>query len=52
VEWFPTVEDACADLVALGDHVDPSAEAEAYREPYARYQSLYPALAPTFHSMD
>jgi len=48
--WFPTVEDACARLVVLGDRVDPSSGAEAYREPYARYRSLYPSLAATFHA--
>jgi xylulokinase len=52
VGWFPTVEAACAELVTLGERVDPSAQADVYRGPYARYRSLYPALAPTFHSMD
>ena len=51
VGWFPSVEDACARLVAFGDRVDPSADVDVYREPYARYRSLYPALAPTFHAM-
>ena len=52
VGWFATVEDACRRMVVLGDRVDPTPRtADVYRERYARYRSLYPALAPTFHSM-
>ena len=51
VGWFDSVEDACRAIVKLGERVDPSANADAYGEPYARYRSLYPALAPTFHAM-
>jgi xylulokinase len=50
VGWFPTVGDACAELVVLGERVDPSPQADGYREPYARYRTLYTALAPTFHA--
>jgi xylulokinase len=50
--WFPTVEAACRQMVVLGERVDPSpAAADVYRERYRRFRSLYPALAPTFHSM-
>jgi xylulokinase len=50
VGWFATVEDACRELVRLGDVVDPSQEARTYEDVYARYRALYPALAPTFHA--
>ena len=50
--WFPTVEAACRQMVELGERVDPSpAAADVYRERYRQFRSLYPALAPTFHSM-
>ncbi|MEO8422925.1 MAG: xylulokinase [Actinomycetota bacterium] len=50
--WFPTVEDACRQVVVLGERVDPSPTlTDAYSERYGRYRALYPALAPTFHSM-
>ena len=47
--WFPSVEDACRACVRFGDETEPSGSAP-YREPYARYRELYPALAPTFHA--
>lgn len=50
VGWFPTVEEACRRVVAVGDAVEPSADA-GYDEGYARYRGLYPALAGTFHAM-
>jgi xylulokinase len=49
--WFPSVEDACRHVVALGDRVDPSPPGDVYRARYAQYRSLYPALAQTFASM-
>jgi xylulokinase len=52
IGWFSTVEDACRQLVELGERVDPTPiAADVYRERYAQYASLYPALAETFHSM-
>jgi xylulokinase len=48
--WFANVQDACRALVTAGDRVEPSA-ADVYRERYAQYRALYPALAPTFHSI-
>jgi xylulokinase len=52
VGWFSTMEDACRQMVVLGERVDPSrAAADVYRERYGQYSSLYPALARTFHSM-
>jgi xylulokinase len=50
VGWFSSVEEACRDLVVLGDVIDPSPERGPYAHAYARYRELYPALAPTFHS--
>ncbi|MGZ8642069.1 MAG: xylulokinase [Actinomycetota bacterium] len=52
VGWFPTVQDMCREVVVLGERVGPSAATtDVYRERYVRYRELYPALAPTFHSM-
>ena len=49
--WFESVEEACRDLVKLDDVIDPSPDTDLYEDAYARYQELYPALAPTFHSL-
>ena len=50
--WFESVEEACRELVKLGD-VDRVrlADPAVYEDAYARYRALYPALAPTFHSL-
>ena len=48
--WFASVQDACRAMVTPGERVEPSA-AGVYRERYAQYRALYPALAPTFHAM-
>jgi xylulokinase len=50
--WFPTVQDACASTIQLGDAVAPSPDAHRYENAYQRYRELYPALAPTFHAVD
>lgn len=49
--WFESVEEACRDLVKLGDVIGPSPDTDLYEDAYARYRALYPALAPTFHSL-
>ena len=49
--WFESIEEACRDLVNLDDVIDPSPETDSYGDAYARYRELYPALAPTFHSL-
>ena len=49
--WFDTVQDACTRLVRVSEPTEPSGEADAYADAYARYRDLYPALAPTFHAM-
>ena len=48
--WFPSVEDACAATVTAETSADPSELRTIYTEAHARYRTLYPALAPTFHS--
>ena len=47
--WFPTVDDAAADVVEPSPRPSPGRSAR-YAEAYARYRELYPALAPTFHA--
>lgn len=49
-EWFGSVEDACAATVTAETSADPSELRTIYTEAHARYRTLYPALAPTFHS--
>jgi xylulokinase len=50
--WFRTVGAASHALVELREAAYPSADAERYPDAYERYRELYPALAPTFHTMD
>lgn len=47
---FADVEEACGAFVTIGEHREPSSDAATYRDAYARYRQLYPALAPTFHA--
>ena len=49
--WFETVQDACRAWIRVTDVADPSTDAPRYRRAYERYRELYPALAPTFHSL-
>jgi len=49
--WYPTVQDASASTIELGDAITPSMDAARYADAYERYRELYPALAPTFHSL-
>lgn len=49
--WFETVEEVCNAFVDTHEAVDPSKEVGRYRDHYLRYRGLYPALAPTFHSL-
>jgi len=46
---FPSVSEACRQVVHCLNEVKPTAEAAAYDELYARYRELYPALKDTFH---
>jgi len=50
VGWFAIVQDACRSLVTPAERVEP-AGSDVYRERYAQYRALYPALAPTFHAI-
>ena len=47
--WFPTVQAATAALVVATPVATPGPDRATYRQAHARYQGLYPALAPTFH---
>lgn len=49
--WYRSVEEACRTVVSVRPSASPSEEAEGYRERHRQYQALYPALAPTFHSL-
>jgi xylulokinase len=51
VGWFASVDEACRELVTLPDIIEPSGDVSGYDDAYARYRALYPALAPTFHSL-
>ena len=51
VGWFPSVPEACRAVVEVGEPTEPTAQGDGYAGAYARYRELYPALAPTFHSM-
>ncbi|MGZ5354702.1 MAG: xylulokinase [Actinomycetota bacterium] len=50
--WFRTVGAASHALVELREASYPSADTHRYENAYQRYGELYPALAPTFHTMD
>lgn len=49
-KWFSSVDDACAATVTAETSAAPSELRATYSEAHARYRTLYPALAPTFHS--
>ncbi|HEU4915508.1 MAG TPA: xylulokinase [Acidimicrobiia bacterium] len=48
--WFPTVDEAVGSIIEVEPVAGPSADTELYGEAHARFDALYPALAPTFHS--
>lgn len=48
--WFPTVQEAAAAWVNETDATPPGPDRQLYRRLHDRYQALYPALAPTFHT--
>ncbi|RMZ53683.1 hypothetical protein APUTEX25_003217, partial [Auxenochlorella protothecoides] len=49
--WYPSIPDAVRGMVHIARTVQPNpAVHEAYRESYAAYKELYPALRPTFHA--
>jgi xylulokinase len=49
--WFGSVDEAIAAQVATSGLTPPGADVAAYREAYARYRALYPALRPSFVSL-
>ncbi len=49
IGWYPTVGDACADIVTVTRAATPGPDAARYAEVHAIYRGLYPALAPSFH---
>jgi xylulokinase len=49
--WFPSVEAAAADCVAVTPVAAPGSDVARYRETHARYRELYPVLAPTFRRL-
>src|SRR5687767_5506580 len=49
--WYPTVQDACADLVTATPAAAPGPDAARYADVHAIYRDLYPALAPSFRRM-
>jgi xylulokinase len=51
VGWHPSVEAASQAFVTATPVAAPGPEASVYREAYAIYRDLYPALAPTFRRL-
>jgi xylulokinase len=49
--WFASVEDATGQVVTVQPTEQPSEDVYLYRERHAAYRDLYPALAPSFHSV-
>src|SRR5215213_2255885 len=49
---WPNVDTACAQTIAIRDHVTPNQQAsEIYKSLYEQYRNLYPTLKPTFHAL-
>jgi xylulokinase len=49
--WYPSVSEACAATVTVRPVASPSSLTDTYKEAHSRFRQLYPALAPTFHSI-
>jgi xylulokinase len=49
--WFPTVEEACAELVGARAIASPGPDTARYADGHAIYRELYPALADTFRRL-
>ncbi len=49
--WFSTVDEAAAAFVRAVPAAAPGPEAAHYAEAYARFRTLYPALAPFYHAL-
>lgn len=48
--WHPSIEGATGELVTVEPSATPSDQVGVYREAHSRYETLYPALSPTFHA--
>jgi xylulokinase len=46
--WFPSVEEACDQLVGVTPAAEPSSDTDTYREAHRLYRRMYPALSPLF----
>jgi len=51
VDWYPTVEEACATIVEVLPSAHPSDELGVYRQAHSRFRHLYPALSPSFQEI-
>ena len=49
--WFPSVGEAASAMVKVSDAVPPGPDRETYDRLHPLYQTLYPALRPTNHSL-
>jgi xylulokinase len=49
--WFPSVDAAVNALVRATPTASPGRDTAAYRVAHDHYRALYPALAPTFHTL-
>ncbi len=47
--WHQSIEKATGELVTVEPSATPSDQVGVYREAHTRYETLYPALSPTFH---
>jgi xylulokinase len=46
--WFPSVEEACDQLVGVTRGAEPSKDVHAYLDAHHLYRRVYPALSPLF----
>ena len=49
--WFDSVDEAAAASVEITQTTPPGPDRETYQTLHPLYQTLYPALRPTFHSL-
>ena len=49
--WFPSVEEACRDVVIVQPSASPSDGTGIYRHRHSQHRELYHTLADTFHSL-
>jgi xylulokinase len=51
VDWFDSVDEACAQMVSATPVAQPGPDRAAYSAAYEIYRSLYPTLADSFHRL-